>query len=84
MVSPSPSDRSLISGVNVIYPLVAFYDIHVRKRGAILLFCLGHHTRLLRDDEYIFYILMIKLTNIRTFFSTIIITCKGRVKSGYI
>jgi hypothetical protein len=34
-----------ISGVNAIDPLVTFYDIHGRKRGAILLFCSGHHTR---------------------------------------
>jgi hypothetical protein len=35
-----------ISGVSTINPLVAFYDIHGRKkRGAILLFCPGHHTR---------------------------------------
>jgi hypothetical protein len=43
-----------ISGVNAINPLVAFYDIlgrersakEVKERGAILLFCPGHHTRL--------------------------------------
>jgi hypothetical protein len=35
-----------IAGVSAINPLVAFYDIHGRKkRGAILLFCPGHHTR---------------------------------------
>jgi hypothetical protein len=34
-----------ISGVNAVIPLVAFYDIHGRVRGAILLFCPGHHTR---------------------------------------
>jgi hypothetical protein len=34
-----------ISGVSAINPLVAFYDIHGGKRGAILLFCPGHHTR---------------------------------------
>jgi hypothetical protein len=28
-----------------INPLVAFCDIHGGERGAILLFCLGHHTR---------------------------------------
>jgi hypothetical protein len=28
-----------ISGVSAINPLVAFYDIHGGKRGAILLFC---------------------------------------------
>jgi hypothetical protein len=35
-----------ISGVNAVYPLVAFYDIRARKRErvAILLFCPGHHT----------------------------------------
>jgi hypothetical protein len=32
------------SGVNAINPLVAFYDIHGRKRE--VLFCFGHHTRL--------------------------------------
>jgi hypothetical protein len=35
-----------ISGVSAIYPTVTFYDIHGGKRGAILLFCPGHHTRL--------------------------------------
>jgi hypothetical protein len=35
-----------ISGVSAINPLAAFYDIHGRKRGAILLLCSGHHTRL--------------------------------------
>jgi hypothetical protein len=35
-----------ISGVSAINPLVAFYDIHGgKKRGAILLFGPGHHTR---------------------------------------
>jgi hypothetical protein len=34
-----------ISGVSAINPLVAFYDIHGRKRGAILLFCPGHLAR---------------------------------------
>jgi hypothetical protein len=35
-----------ISGVNPINPLVAFYDIYGKERGAILLFCPRHHTRL--------------------------------------
>jgi hypothetical protein len=39
-----------ISDVSAINPLVAFYDIHGRKRGAILLFCPGHHTRLFETD----------------------------------
>jgi hypothetical protein len=34
-----------ISGVSAINSLVAFYEIHGGKRGAILLFCLEHHTR---------------------------------------
>jgi hypothetical protein len=34
-----------ISGVSAINPLVAFYDIHGGKRGAILIFWPGHHTR---------------------------------------
>jgi hypothetical protein len=34
-----------ISGVSAINHLVAFYDIHGRKRDAILLFCPGHHMR---------------------------------------
>jgi hypothetical protein len=34
-----------ISGVSAVNPLVAFYDIHGGKRGAIFLFCPGHHTR---------------------------------------
>jgi hypothetical protein len=34
-----------ILGVITVNPLVAFYDIHGKKRGAaILLFCSGHHT----------------------------------------
>jgi hypothetical protein len=34
-----------VSGVSAIDPLVTFYDIHGGKeRGAILLFCPGHHT----------------------------------------
>jgi hypothetical protein len=35
-----------ISGVSAINPLVAFYEKKEGKeRGAILLFCTGHHTR---------------------------------------
>jgi hypothetical protein len=34
-----------IAGVSAINSLVAFYDIHGGKRGAILLFCPGHHTK---------------------------------------
>jgi hypothetical protein len=34
-----------ISGVSAINLLVAFYDVHEGNRGAILLFCPGHHTR---------------------------------------
>jgi hypothetical protein len=33
------------SGVIAIIPLVAFYDPWWKERDAILLFCLGHHTR---------------------------------------
>jgi hypothetical protein len=52
VVSPLPADRSFISGVNAINPLVTFYDIHGRKRAAILLFYTGHRTRLARNlDE---------------------------------
>jgi hypothetical protein len=40
-----------ISGVSAINSLVAFYDIHGGKRGAILLFCPGHHTRHTRDTR---------------------------------
>jgi hypothetical protein len=32
-----------VLGASTITPLVAFYDIHERKTGAILLFCPGHH-----------------------------------------
>jgi hypothetical protein len=32
-----------ILGVSAINPLVALYDIHGRKKGAIPLFCPGHH-----------------------------------------
>jgi hypothetical protein len=35
-----------ISGVSAINPLVTFYNTHGGKRGAILLFCPGHHMRL--------------------------------------
>jgi hypothetical protein len=38
-----------ISGVSAINPLVAFYDIYGGKRGSIILFCLGHQTRLFTD-----------------------------------
>jgi hypothetical protein len=41
------------SGVSAINPLVAFYDIRGGKRGAILLFCPGHHTR---RDNFISFI----------------------------
>jgi hypothetical protein len=34
-----------ISGVNAFNPLVAFHDIHRRKREVLFFFCLGHHTR---------------------------------------
>jgi hypothetical protein len=34
-----------ISGVSAVNPLVAFYNMHGRKRGAILLLCPGHHMR---------------------------------------
>jgi hypothetical protein len=37
-----------LSGVIAINPLVVFYDIQ-KERDAILLFCLGHHTRLTHD-----------------------------------
>jgi hypothetical protein len=33
-----------ISGVNDVGPLVAFYDIPEKRRGAILFFCSKHHT----------------------------------------
>jgi hypothetical protein len=32
-----------ISDISAINPLVAFYDIHGTKRGAILLLCPGQH-----------------------------------------
>jgi hypothetical protein len=34
-----------ISGVSPINPLVAFYCRLRKERGAMLLFCPGHHTR---------------------------------------
>jgi hypothetical protein len=37
------------SGVSAINSLVAFYTQWKKERGAILLFCPGHHTRLLED-----------------------------------
>jgi hypothetical protein len=42
---PIPVLLQSISDVSAINPLVASYDIHGGKRGAILLFCPGHHTR---------------------------------------
>jgi hypothetical protein len=45
-----------ILGVSAINPLVAFYDIHGGKKGAILLFCPGHHTRLYFWIEYISFL----------------------------
>jgi hypothetical protein len=42
-----------ISGVSAVKPLVALYDIHGIKRGAILLFCLGHHITLSSDTREI-------------------------------
>jgi hypothetical protein len=54
-----------ISGVSAINPLVAFYDIHgvssispftlSFERGAILLFCSGHHTRCYEYDTNIYH-----------------------------
>jgi hypothetical protein len=41
-----------ISGVSGINPLVAFYDIHGGKRGAILLFCPGHHNTRLYSNRF--------------------------------
>jgi hypothetical protein len=42
-----------ISDGDVVNPFVAFYDIHGRKweLAAILLFCPGHHTRLLKNRQ---------------------------------
>jgi hypothetical protein len=49
-----------ISGVSAINPLVVFYDIHGRKkRGAILLFCPGHHTRHHTNQPIVFKIFFI-------------------------
>jgi hypothetical protein len=47
------------SGVNAINPLVAFYK-SMEERGAILLFCPGHHTRhsLICSEEKQFKLLM--------------------------
>jgi hypothetical protein len=39
-----------ISGVSAINLLVAFYDIHGRKRGAIILFCPRPHTFLIKKN----------------------------------
>jgi hypothetical protein len=33
-----------ILGVTAVNPLVVFYNIHKKKRAAILLFCSRHHT----------------------------------------
>jgi hypothetical protein len=60
-----------ISGVSAINPLVAFYDIQWRKeRGAILLFCPGHHTRLYVQIISIkIYFLILFNSKYRTFLS---------------
>jgi hypothetical protein len=42
-------------GGNAINPLVAFYDIHGRKRGAILLICPGHHRRPYNNFSFLSY-----------------------------
>jgi hypothetical protein len=42
-----------ISGVNAINSLVALYNIHGRKRGAIILFCPGRHTRRVLYPDHI-------------------------------
>jgi hypothetical protein len=44
VTSGNPIAVGLISDVSAVNPLVAFYDIH-QRRGAILLFSHGHHTR---------------------------------------
>jgi hypothetical protein len=41
-----------ISGVSAINPLVAFCDIQ-KMRGAILLFCPGHYTRLTTEHKQV-------------------------------
>jgi hypothetical protein len=42
-----------ISDVSAINPLVAFYDIYGGKRGGILLFCPGHHTRHKHHSQFL-------------------------------
>jgi hypothetical protein len=50
-----------ISSVSAINPLVAFYDINGGEgRGAILLFCSGHHTRHETENYIICNIIIIE------------------------
>jgi hypothetical protein len=44
-IKPIAVRSQSISGVNAMNPLAAYYDIHGRKRDAILLFFSGYHTR---------------------------------------
>jgi hypothetical protein len=48
------------SGVSAINPLVSFYEIRGGKRGAILLFCPGHHTRHLKIIFYFYRCSLLK------------------------
>jgi hypothetical protein len=50
----------LISSVSVINPLVLF-TIFMEERGAILLFCRGHHTRLNYKLNIVIIYLMLKI-----------------------
>jgi hypothetical protein len=56
-----------ISGTNAINPLDAFYDPWKKERGAVLLFCPGHHTRRLSLDACRFHGL-VKFAWRRSFF----------------
>jgi hypothetical protein len=52
----SRDDMQSVAGVSAVYPLVAFYDIHARKREMLLFFLRliwrrGENTRLLRKKS---------------------------------
>jgi hypothetical protein len=68
-----------LSGVSAIYPLVAFYDIH-RKKREVLLFCPGHHTNKTRHTHA--HIILVEITGqIQPLFPTHRDSCIARIYS---
>jgi hypothetical protein len=45
MISPSPSDYSILLGVSAINPLVAFYNVYGRKREVLFFYFVPDTTR---------------------------------------